>query len=299
MLKNYQDSNTVPCPVCGSMDQKLLYNDTLGDALPAFDYAFSPEHNRTYRIMRCQSCTHAFSIVPHKNLWENYQSVIDDEYLKRQDERLMTSLNVVNILRKNKSSGTLLDIGCATGDFLSIARNFYDVEGLELSDWSARIAQDSGFTIHTCTLSEMQGSGLYDIITLWGVIEHFESPRNEAGHISRLLRPGGVVCLWTGDINSWIAHILGRKWWYIQGQHIQYFSRKSLCRLFEDNDFELVSMEKYPFATNFRSLSKSLRRYSVVNNVFGHLFEQRFFADRKINLSLPGEMYAIFRKKAD
>ena len=67
---------------------------------PAFDYAFSPAHNRTYRIVRCQTCTHVFSIVPHKNLWENYQSVIDNEYLKRQDERLMTSHNVVNILRK-------------------------------------------------------------------------------------------------------------------------------------------------------------------------------------------------------
>ena len=173
------------------------------------------------------------------------------------------------------------------------------MEGLELSEWSAKIAQDRGFTIHTCTLGEMQGREIYDVLTLWGVIEHFESPRIEAGHISRLIRPDGVVCIWTGDISSWIARLLGKKWWYIQGQHIQYFSRKSLCRLFEDSGFELVSIEKYPFTTNYRSLNKSLRRYSVINGISRRLFERRFFADRKINLSLPGEMYAIFRKKTD
>ncbi len=296
-MKKLPESDTVPCPVCGSSLQKLLFEDTLGDDLPSFDYAFSPSHNRTYRIVRCLSCSHAFSIVPHKNLWENYQSVIDNEYLKRQDERLMTSVNVVKTLRKIASSGTLLDIGCATGDFLSVARNFYDVEGLELSAWSAHIAQERGFAIHTCTLSEMQGSGLYDIITLWGVVEHFESPRSEIGHISRLLKPGGIVCLWTGDIDSWIAKLLGKRWWYIQGQHIQFFSRKSLCRLFADYGFELASLEKYPFTTNYRSLNKSLRRYPVVNGISQRLFEHRLFADRNIHLSLPGEMYAVFRKK--
>lgn len=287
----------MPCPVCGSSHHQLLYEDTLGDDLPSFDYAFSPAHNRTYRIVRCQSCTHVFSIVPQKNLWENYQSVIDHEYLTRQDERLMTSRNVINILKKFAPSGKLLDIGCATGDFLFVAQDFYDVEGLELSEWSAHIAQERGFTIHSCTLGEMQGSELYDIVTLWGVVEHFESPRSEIEHISHLLKPGGIVCLWTGDINSWIGKLLGRKWWYIQGQHIQLFSRKSLCKLFADFNFKLVSMEKYPVTTNFRSLNKSLRRYPLINGISRHVLEHGLFADREIRLSLPGEMYAIFRKR--
>lgn len=222
---------------------------------------------------------------------------MDGEYLKRQDERLMTAINVVKILKKIAPSGKLLDVGCATGDFLSVAQDFYDVEGLELSEWSAKIAHQRGFEIHTCRLGEMQEKELYDIITLWGVIEHFESPRSEIGNISRLLKNGGIVCIWTGDINSWIAQLLGRKWWYIQGQHIQFFSRKSLCRLFADYGFELVLMEKYPFATNYRSLNKSLRRYPIINGLSRHLFEHHVFADRKIYLSLPGEMCAVFRKK--
>lgn len=289
----------VPCPVCGSTSQITLYPDTLGSELPSFDYAFSPAHNRTFRIVKCTSCTHAFSIVPHKSLWENYQSVVDDEYLQRQDERLMTAVDVIRILRRILPSGSLLDVGCATGDFLSVAQESYAVEGLELSDWSARIARERGLTIHTKTLGEMEGHGIYDVITLWGVIEHFEAPKDEAGNIARLLRPGGIVGLWTGDINSWVARLMGRKWWYIQGQHIQYFSKASLCRLFADQGFELVYLERYPYTTNFGSLSKSLRRYALIDGIVKHIFRTGFLKDKRIHLSLPGEMYAVFRKKSD
>lgn len=288
----------VPCPICGSRDQKVLYDDTLGDDLPAFDYAFSPAHNRTYRIVQCRTCSHAFSIVPHKDLWENYQSVIDNEYLKRQNERLMTSRNVVEILKRYAPRGKLLDVGCATGDFLTVAREVYDVEGLELSAWSAAIAKERGLTIHTCTMGEMQAEGVYDIVTLWGVIEHLESPKAEAANIGRLLKPGGIVALWTGDITSLPARILGKKWWYIQGQHIQYFSRQSLTRLFGDHGFELVSLERYPFTTDLRSLEKSLRRYRLISGISQKVLGHRAVADRRIRLALPGEMYAIFRKKS-
>lgn len=288
---------TMPCPVCGSSDQETIFDDTLGDDLPSFDYAFSPAHSKTYRIVRCRSCGHAFSILPKKNVAENYESVVDNEYLKRQDERVMTAQNVLTTIRKFAPGGKLLDVGCATGDFLSVAREYYAVEGLELSSWSARLARERGIPIHTCTLDLMQEKRVYDVVTLWGVIEHFESPGNEVRNLSRIVKPGGIVCLWTGDSSSWVAHLLGRKWWYIQGQHIQLFTKRSLLRLFEDAGFELVSMKKYPFVTNFRSLNKSLKRYALISAISGPLLENRFMADRTIPLSLPGEMFAIFKKK--
>ncbi len=296
-LNDEGDDPIMPCPVCGSQDHRTIFMDTLGDELPSFDYAFSPAHSRTYRIVRCLSCGHAFSILPKTNVAENYESVIDEEYLKRQEERMMTAKNVIRTIRSIIPSGRLLDVGCATGDFLSIAGEYYLVEGLELSNWSAKLARERGIPIHTCTLDGMKEREVYDIVTLWGVIEHFESPKNEVNNLSRIVKQGGIVCLWTGDSSSWIARFLGRKWWYIQGQHIQLFTKKSLVRVFEDAGFELVMMKKYPFVTNFRSLSKSLKRYSLISAVSCPLLENRVMADRTIPLKLPGEMFAIFRKK--
>jgi SAM-dependent methyltransferase len=286
-----------PCPICGSKDQKTLYDDTLGDKLPPFDYAFSPEHMLTYRVVRCNSCSHAFCILPGNEIWRNYESVVDAEYMSREEAHLLTAGNVVRIMKKYIPSGRLLDIGCATGDFLRIARNDYSVEGLELSKWSSDIAKKHGFTIHTCTISELSPEESYDIITLWGVIEHFESPVQEISKISRIVKPGGYVFLWTGDIDSWIAQLLGKNWWYIQGQHIQFFSNKSLDRLFSDAGFKPVACERYPFTTKLNTLSKSVFRYRIFKPLAILLLENRFVKNRVITLRLPGEMLAVYRKE--
>lgn len=287
---------TKKCPVCGSLDQELLYDDMLGDDMPSFDYNFSPENSRPYQVMKCRSCTHAFSIVPHEDLWKNYQNVIDNEYLTRQNERIMTARDVVGVLRKVKSYGKLLDVGCATGDFLSVAQHSYDVEGLELSRWSSNIARERGFRIYNCRLDKLPKSKMYDIVTLWGVIEHFESPRGEVRNMFNHLNPGGVVCLWTGDVNSWVSRMLGRKWWYVKGEHIQLFTRESLCRLFTNNGFDLVSVENYPWHTDLRSVGKSLMRYPLISKTFGWALKHSLLAGRSVRIMLPGEMYAIFRK---
>lgn len=284
------------CPICDSYSLKTLYADTLGRDLPSFDYAFKPESTRTYEIVQCESCTHAFSIVTHKDIGNNYEDVIDNEYLKRQDERILTARNVMRVLSSAMPRGTLLDVGCATGDFLQVAQEEYSVEGLELSEWSAQIARDRGFIVNTCRLYDLPPEPKYDIVTLFGVIEHFENPRLEIGCISKIIRPNGIVCLWTGDINGWVAKLLGKKWWYIQGQHIQYFSKSSLNRLFSDFGFKMELIQKYPYVTNFKSINKSLGRYKHINVVTTPILENRILADKQINLALPGEMCVVFRK---
>ena len=287
-----------PCPVCGSIDQETLFEDSLGDNLPPFDYAFSPDHMRTYRIVRCMSCSHAFAILPHAAIWKQYQSVVDSEYLSRQEAHILTAQKVTGVLRKYVPGGRLLDIGCATGDFLSVAREVYAVEGLELSEWSAKIAADRGFTIHSCTIRELPDDPVFDIVTLWGVIEHFESPGAEIEKISRITKPGGFICLWTGDTSSWLARILGRKWWYIQGQHIQFFSRKSLDTLFFLHGCKKVALESYPFTTSLGSLSKSLYRYGLIRPFVQLLLENRWTRDIVVTLRIPGEMLAVYQRES-
>jgi SAM-dependent methyltransferase len=287
----------VPCPVCGSKDQVTLYKDTLGTDLPPFDYAFSPEHMRTYRVVRCNNCSHAFCALPGENLWKNYKSVVDAEYLSREEAHRLTAKNVIAVIRRYIPNGRLLDVGCATGDFLTVAREYYEAEGLELSEWSSDIAKDRGFTVHACTISELSTEVKYDIVTLWGVIEHFESPALEIEKISRIVRPGGFVFLWTGDIDSWLARLLGKSWWYIQGQHVQFFSRRSLDRLFSDAGFKPAGMEKYPLTTNLGTLSKSLFRYRILKTLSRFLLENRFVRNNVIVLRLPGEMLAVYQKE--
>ncbi len=285
-----------PCPLCGSSSYKQLYPDTLGDQLPHFDYDFSPDHNKAYRIVFCQSCSHAYSSPRPDSLWQHYEAVEDTAYLARQKDNIATARKVLARLQQLLPKGRLLDVGCATGDFLSVAKEVYDAEGLELSSWAAEIARHRGFVVHRCELRYLQPKELYDLITLWGVIEHFEHPSREVAKMCQLLNQRGLVCLWTGDVKGLCSRLLGRKWWYVQGQHIQMFSRQSLRKLFKDNGFEEIWMGRYPCMMTMQSIAKSLGRYPVVGTTAKFLLDHPLLAERTLTLALPGEMFAIFRK---
>lgn len=289
--------NKVKCPVCCSEKIYTLYPDTLKDKAPLFNYSFSPEHTLTYQISKCKNCGHAFSVSIPDNFCLNYNDIIDVDYIKSQDQRLLTYRKVIKRLLRLFSFGHLLDVGCATGDFLSIAKSHYEVEGLEPSKWACKIAQEREFIVHNCFLNEIKVANLYDIVTLWGVVEHFENPKKEIEHISKLLKIGGYVCLWTGDIESLPARLLGRKWWYIQGQHIQFFSKRSLTKLFNDSGFEKVTINIYPYVATFQSLAASLGRYPYLGKFIRNIVNKcSFIRNFSITLLIPGEMFAIFKK---
>ena len=284
------------CPICSSNNVFMKYPDTLHDDLPAFDYKFTASHNLTYKIMKCRSCGHAYSVLPKTDIWKNYQSVIDHSYLLRQEERIMTFNKITELIHNYVPDGRLLDVGCATGDFLSASQKYYQVEGLEISTWSAEIAKQRGFNIHTYRLSDMPVDEAYDIVTLWGVIEHFEDPSFELKHIYRILKKGGVVCLWTGDIDFLTSKLLGKRWWYIQGQHVQMFSENSLRHLYRQLGFSDVEIGIYPYTTNWQFVYRSLGRYPSLQPFVKPILLNKLMANKSITLSLPGEMFAIFKK---
>jgi SAM-dependent methyltransferase len=210
---------------------------------------------------------------------------------------MATARKVIQRLLRFLSQGRLLDVGCATGDFLAVAQKHYSVEGVELSKWSADIARSRGFVIHNCELGNLRTRKPYDIVTLWGVIEHFEDPAVEVENIAQLLRRDGIVCLWTGDFESSLSRILGRRWWWVQGQHINLFSKRSLCRLFENNNFDTIEIGLYPHVMTMQSMSRSLGRYRRMSRMTKPILNRKLLSPMEITLRLPGEMFAIFRKR--
>ncbi|MBW8050445.1 MAG: class I SAM-dependent methyltransferase [Cytophagales bacterium] len=286
-----------PCPICGVNDIDVVCPDDIGNEKVTFNYDFSKKHNLTYRIVRCKKCTHCYASPRPKDIYKNYIDVVDEAYLANETQYLATFRKGLKKINDYIPSGRLLDVGCSTGIFLTAAKEFYQVEGIELSNWAASIARKKGFNIYKCKLGEMNMNSLYDIVTMWGVIEHFEYPDKEIKNISKLLREGGIVCLWTGDISSCPARLLGKKWWYYQGQHIQMFSKKSIIKLFEDNGFKLLNMSIYPYVMTMKSISKSLARYPLIHRFTKPILSSKFLSDKMITIKVPGEMFAIFKKK--
>lgn len=296
MEKQRLKKRDYPCPICSSDSYRVLYPDTLGNELPRYGYNFSPDHNKTYRIVLCLNCQHGYTSPRPSMIWKDYETVEDKVYLGNTGVRIETARKALATIKRYMPEGRLLDVGCSTGDFLSVAQQVYEVEGLELSTWAAKIAEERGFLIHQQRLEHFKREAIYDIITLWGVIEHFEEPGKEVAKIAQLLKKGGVVYLWTGDLMSLPSRLMGRKWWYVQGQHLQLFSRRSLIKLFKQNGFDQVWIGRYPYVMTMKYIAQSLNRYPFIGRLANLVLNLPFLSERTLTLRLPGEMFAVFRK---
>ena len=288
------------CPVCMSKNTYELYPSDVDLKKLVFTYEFTPESQKTFRVARCRNCTHVFCSPIPEYIYKNYEDVVDNEYLRHSKTRKLSSKSVLSVLEDYAPKGKLLDVGCATGDFLQEAKDFgYFSEGLELSHWSAEITRKKGIVVYEDRLEQLaqKFQGKYDIITMWGVIEHFQNPLTEMTYINKLLKPGGILAIWTGNVNGLMSRILGRHWWYWQGQHIQYFTDKSLNKLAELSGFENAEIKRYPIAATYEQVSNSLKRYRFQRYAMP-LVKLIFLVNPIWYLRLPGEMFWIGRKKA-
>lgn len=291
--------HSINCTVCRAKDYDIYLKSTLDGDYPVFGYKWTPEVRKSYQMVKCKECGHVRASPIHADIYKSYVDNIDDEYLNNSELRTATSEVVLKKIKKFKAKGKLLDVGCATGDFLKVASRDFSVQGIELSSWARKECIKKKLDVKPLLIEDLspKKNNSYDVITLWGVIEHLEEPLKELETINKLLKEDGIICLWTGDVDSIFAKIFKDKWWYVMGQHIQLFSRSSLDLALRKNNFERVFSGIYPYIMSLGYLGRNLKRYPLISKFISPILESKFFANIKIPLYLSDEIFYIYRKK--
>jgi len=125
----------------------------------------------------------------------------------------------------------ILDVGCATGDFLKVARSRgWEVFGADPSAARAQVEAAGIKLVGTNVHDADVGEGTLDAITFWDVLEHVTNPLADLSRARRLLKPGGVVALTVPDSANLLARVSGGRWFGYKtaGEHLQFFTRGSL-----------------------------------------------------------------------
>lgn len=180
--------------------------------------------------------------VYDQKYWEDYAERVKHTALDlaANQARWDPNLHVIQGVRQN---GRLLDVGCATGEFLAAAKAWgWESYGVEVAPQAAAYAERAyGVQVHTGTLDTAPWpDGWFDAVTLWEVIEHVPSPRAYVERIARLVRPGGMFAISTPNIRSLTYALIGRNWWVIgPNAHIYYFAPRTLVRLLADYGFTI------------------------------------------------------------
>ena len=283
-----------PCDLCGSEEYTVLFKDELGDAAPTLDYNFCPDTMKTYQIVRCNSCSLVY-LNPMPILAELYEDVVDESYIRTKKQLLLTSEKCIQDILKFKQGGSLLDIGCSIGVFLDAASKYFYVEGVETSRWAYNEAIKR-HKVYNKPLSELNLKKTYDIVTLFGVIEHFENPTKELLSVYNILKPGGLLIIYTGDVSAWLPRLLGKKWWWFQGMHTFYFSKATCQSLLEKCGFEVVKAKTYTRVFQLSLLGMTFQRYRI-GKVIKPVLDIPLLKEVQIPLKVSGEMILFAFKK--
>jgi len=127
----------------------------------------------------------------------------------------------------NLSGKRILDVGCFTADFLDLAKkDGAVVYGIELQKEAYEIARKKhGNKIKNCSFEKASFKWKFDIITMFGLIEHTVHPDALIESAVRWLKKDGILIIQTPNTRSILAKILGKFWPpYVPIEHIHYFS---------------------------------------------------------------------------
>lgn len=275
ILRNTKPIPMYGCKTCGSMWQQKVPHQKTADELYSADY--------------------------YKKIW-GYNKETDHLVAK---SKWAVSKKFITLLHQYKKGGSVLEVGCGLGYFLSFLQRdsfCYDVYGVEISSFAQQISEErvgkgrifSSF--HDIKKKNMR----FDCIVFFDSMEHIADQDQLFDDISTVLHEAGIVLVIMPDASSWVARLFGRHWLEYKEDHVLFYTKKSFALQLQQKGYRLLlsqstwktvtlyyfisylSVFRIPFVSSFLELVEKILPSFILN----------------IPLSLPiGQMVAVFEKK--
>ena len=262
------------CPACGS--SKYV------KALTATDYLVS---NESFEIMECADCSLRFtSPIPNVNEIGNYYK--SDDYISHTGRGNSIINKIYRIVRyftlrskkkkvikfSQNKSGSILDIGCGTGNFLKIMKQSgWKINGVEINDTARGIAKNNTGSVILNKIEFFESKQKYDVITLWHSLEHLYDLKRYLNKISISLNATGIVMIAAPNYQSFDADYFKQDWAaYDVPRHLYHFSFDAMVKLLQKFIFKLLQSVQLPFDSSYISLlsEMSVRKKQKIAKAF-------------------------------
>jgi SAM-dependent methyltransferase len=240
-------SRTISCPLCGCTQFTLICKH------PNVHMFFFREIFAE-RVVECRACGFVFTNPRASS--EALEKYYSEDYL-------LEGLNVPNsqeefvgekykgiwfskdrdmqLILEQKNYGRLLDIGCASGTLLWLAKQHgFAGIGVEVSRRSADfVGHVLGFEVFCGQLKDAGfAASSFEVVTMFHSLEHVPDPRQVVREIHRILVADGVFIGAVPNFGGWSSQKFGPSWIWLQPQnHYSHFTPESLGKLLEAENF--------------------------------------------------------------
>jgi 2-polyprenyl-3-methyl-5-hydroxy-6-metoxy-1,4-benzoquinol methylase len=214
------------CPVCGET--------SFTHFLTCKDFTTSGE---SFQVKHCANCQLAVTsprpteqqagAYYHSDTYISHQtssrSLLDRIYLIIRQFTIKWKFRLVSPYLKN---GTLLDIGCGAGSFLTYCQERgFSVRGVEPSEQ----ARTSLSHLNVSSDIRQVADGPFKVITLWHVLEHIYSLKETIHELNHQLEKDGTIFIAVPNRESADANHY-REYWaaYDVPRHVWHFSKENI-----------------------------------------------------------------------
>jgi 2-polyprenyl-3-methyl-5-hydroxy-6-metoxy-1,4-benzoquinol methylase len=245
------------CPVCD--------NETFAKFLDCPDHFLSKE---IFTIAKCKKCGFLFTnprpeadklsayyeseeYISHSNSRKGFLNLI---YQRVRNYTIARKLKLIENFRKD---GKLLDIGCATGEFLNYCKiKKWDVSGIEPDEASRRKGiENYSLVIEDESRLNTIPPSSFDVITMWHVLEHVPFLNERIDQLQKLLHPDGYLFIAVPNANSYDAKFYNSYWAaYDVPRHLYHFTIDTITHLFSRNYFSLIKTYPMKFDAYYVSI---------------------------------------------
>lgn len=259
----------IACPTCSAAVARpymLAYD---------INWRTSPE---PFSLVRCAGCGTVY-LMPAPE-----ESELDKYYPPRYYTRASGAVAVTDAVRQGMETGfryrlrtlsslrpaggTMLDIGCGDGHFISfLRRHNWDAWGAEMSGAACSYAVEKlglppDRVICGDILKASLPEGHFDLITMYDVLEHLPDPRAVIGACEKLLKPGGRLFIQVPNLDSLGRRLMGPFWIHIDvPRHISHYTARTLRLLFRGWDDVRTATRTDTGIPYIPGYSDSLRRW--------------------------------------
>ncbi|MBU0981021.1 MAG: class I SAM-dependent methyltransferase [Nanoarchaeota archaeon] len=287
----------VSCNLCGKDKPRLKWRIKSSMYYPKLMNALSkvgrdpPEY---FDIVQCRHCGLVYTNPRYssEDQTESYESQKPGkaketfiQKLRKTSERNRLNSRMQEIERYAK--GILLDVGCADGKLLTVAKERgWKVIGVEPFGKEAAACRKLGLDVKTGTLDTVKlKADSINATNLSDVIEHLPDPSKTLEQVHRIMKKGGLLLVSTQDIGSFNARTGGKGWDLISpASHLYQFDKKTLKAMVEKAGFRTIrlyrdnNMLRHYLNFAFAMLSRSI--------VFAKLFLYRLTKSRSLRSQL-------------
>jgi SAM-dependent methyltransferase len=211
-----------------------------------------------FRHVRCRDCGMVY-VNPRLREEITHDLYQEDPYTEFYRIKLIPSIEYRrNVLGETKyrqlaahfdHPGRVLDIGCGLGEVLSVFKEHgWACTGIEFNPFAADYARTQfGLQVINRSIYDFDATNRYDLIMLWGVLEHFYDPNRILRKIHALLEEGGRLLVEVPSADSVLVRYYERTQRpvdrIIEGdRHIMLFSLRGLTGMLARAGFSVVDL---------------------------------------------------------